>query len=70
MSLVDSVMDNIEAKILNSVQDRLEILTELDSDTLVLTTKTHWDGKLISLNTIDMSPLALEIIKRVKEDAT
>jgi len=70
MSLVDSVMDNIEAKILNSVQDRLEILTELDTDTLVLTTKAHWDGKLVSVNTIDMSPLTLEIIKRVKEDAT
>ena len=70
MSLVDSVMDNIEAKILNSVQDRLEILTELDTNTLVLTTKTHWDDKLVSVNTIDMSPLALEIIKRVKEDAT
>jgi hypothetical protein len=70
MSLVDSVMDNIEAKILNSVQDRLEIFTELDTNTLVLTTKTHWDDKLVSVNTIDMSPLALEIIKRVKEDAT
>ena len=70
MSLVDSVMDNIEDKILNSVQDRLEIFTELDTNTLVLTTKTHWDDKLVSVNTIDMSLLALEIIKRVKEDAT
>jgi hypothetical protein len=67
MSLVDGVMDKMESKIINSIQDRLEIITELDTENLVLNTKTLWDGTVVSVNTIDMSPLALEIMKRIKE---
>ena len=67
MNLVDNVMEKVESRILNSIQDRLEILTELNTETLVLSTKTLWDGNIISVNTIDMSPLASEIMKRVKE---
>lgn len=68
MSLVESVIDKIEAKILESVQYKLEILTELDKETLILTIKSLWENNLISVNTIDMSPLAEEIMKRINED--
>jgi hypothetical protein len=68
MSLVESVIDKIEAKILESVQYKLEILTELNKETLILTIKSLWENNLISVNTIDMSPLAEEIMKRINED--
>ena len=68
MSLVESVIDKIEDKILNSIQYKLEIVTELNKETLMLTIKSLWDKNLVSMNTIDMTPLAEEIIKRTTEE--
>jgi len=68
MSLVESVIDKIEDKILNSIQYKLEIVTELNKETLMLTIKSLWDKNLVSMNTIDMTPLAEEIIKRTNEE--
>lgn len=68
MSLTDSVIEKLEAKILESVQDNLEIVSELDTETLILTIKSLWQNTLISINTLDMSPFADELIKRMKEE--
>ena len=66
MSLTDNVIDKIEAKILESVQDNLEIVSELETETLILTIKSLWQNTLISINTLDMNPFAEELIKRMK----
>jgi|TARA_R110001606_G_C15372137_1_gene649636 hypothetical protein len=68
MSLTDNVIDKIEAKILESVQDNLEIVSELETETLILTIKSLWQNTLISINTLDMNPFAEELIKRMKEE--
>tara|TARA_B110000285_G_C14721417_1_gene422340 strand:+ start:304 stop:522 length:219 start_codon:yes stop_codon:yes gene_type:complete len=68
MSLTDSVIEKLEAKILESVQDNLEIVSELNTETLILTIKSLWQNTLISINTLDMSPFADELIKRMKEE--
>tara|TARA_B110000977_G_C10928169_1_gene435961 strand:+ start:88 stop:306 length:219 start_codon:yes stop_codon:yes gene_type:complete len=68
MSLTDNVIEKLEAKILESVQDNLHIVSELDTETLILTIKSLWQTNLISTNSLDMNPFANELLKRIKEE--
>lgn len=67
MSILDGVMEKVETKILASLGDRLEIVTDFDPKKLILTTTTYWDSRQINENVFDLQPMVTEIIKRFKK---
>lgn len=67
MSIFDSAIEKLEKTVMESLGDRLKIDTKFNRKTLKLHTTTYWDGKPVSSNVFDMSPVVDEIIKRIEK---
>ena len=63
---LDKAIAKIEKKMINGLGDRLQIVTDIDEDDLLLSTASYWDGILVSQTEMDLSPLVNAVLKRVQ----
>jgi hypothetical protein len=63
---IDKVIQAVEAKILNSLQDRLKIAITFDPKDLTCNSVSHWDGRIVNKQSFDLEPMVEAIEKRIK----
>lgn len=69
MKLIEQAIEKIEKSILETLEDRLSISTEIVQDKagdLSLITTSEWDGKVVMQHESDLEPLIAAIQERIK----
>ena len=62
--MIEKVIKEIERRMFSMMDDKLEIVTEFNKSTLVLTTTSYFDGECVSQNEFDLEPMVDEIVER------
>lgn len=62
------LLKKLEKEAISQIHERLEIKTELDSDSLVLRTSTYFDGVLVHTHDLGLSGLVDIITQRVLDE--
>ena len=61
-----SILGNLERKVMEAFQDRLQVETEFDAESLVFSTIVYFDGKEESVTEYDMTEIVDEIVRRTR----
>jgi hypothetical protein len=62
--MIEKVIKEIERRMFSMMDDKLEIVTEFNNKTLILTTASYFDGECISEHEFDLEPMVDEIVER------
>ena len=65
--MLEKIIEKAEAKILNSLGDRLAIETHFDDKNMILTTSTYWDDILVSEHEFSLEEMADAIERRIMD---
>jgi hypothetical protein len=62
---MEKAMAAIEAKFIETMNDRMEIRSMISATDLTLTSFSYWDGNLIAEQSFDLTPLVEAIEARI-----
>jgi hypothetical protein len=62
---MEKAMAAIEAKFIDTMNDRMEIRSMISATDLTLTSFSYWDGNLIAEQSFDLTPLVEAIEARI-----
>lgn len=62
--VIEKVIKEIEKRMFSMMDDKLQIVTEFNPSTLVLTTSSYFDGNCVSEHEFDLEPMAEAIVSK------